>query len=190
VFDRSTWSRLQILCVLYIMPGPSNMKKKRKSQGKSQKTKSAKPHSFLESRRGSSSSSSRSPSQHLVTPPPVHVITSLKKPTLLDCDNDCFAEELVPQLVPFIYDPGTGPRVRDTRAFLTSRYFSQPPALDVGYWYRAVCYHANMYTRYRYVPSLLKKRSCKCCVLYYPRRRPWYVIFTLRRMVSRWVLHP
>ncbi|KAJ4478132.1 hypothetical protein J3R30DRAFT_3479680 [Lentinula aciculospora] len=31
---------------------------------------------------------------------------------------------------PYIHDPGTGPRVRNTRAFLASRYFSQPPALD------------------------------------------------------------
>jgi hypothetical protein len=30
---------------------------------------------------------------------------------------------------PNIYDPGNGPRVRDTRAFLSS-YFAQPPALD------------------------------------------------------------
>jgi len=39
------------------------------------------------------------------------------------------ADELVPQ-TPYIYDPGNGPRVRDTRAFLTSSYFSQPPALE------------------------------------------------------------
>lgn len=30
---------------------------------------------------------------------------------------------------PNIYDPGNGPRVRDTRAFLSS-FFAQPPALD------------------------------------------------------------
>lgn len=46
-------------------------------------------------------------------------------------DGGYFNEEPEPQLTPFIYDPGTGPRVRDTRAFLTSRYFSQPPALDI-----------------------------------------------------------
>lgn len=117
------------------MPGPSNTKKKRKSQGKPQKKRSAtKPHPLLDAHdsRCSSSSSSRSPSQHLLTPPPIHVITSAtKKATLLDHGRGYFPEELVPQ-TPFIYDPGTGPRVRDTRAFLTSRYFSQPPALDVG----------------------------------------------------------
>jgi hypothetical protein len=30
---------------------------------------------------------------------------------------------------PFIFDPGNGPRVRDTRTFLGS-FFAQPPALD------------------------------------------------------------
>lgn len=30
---------------------------------------------------------------------------------------------------PNIYDPGNGPRVRDTRAFISS-FFAQPPALD------------------------------------------------------------
>ena len=34
----------------------------------------------------------------------------------------------VPQST-YIHDPGNGPRVRDTRAFLTS-FFAQPPTLD------------------------------------------------------------
>lgn len=34
--------------------------------------------------------------------------------------------------LPFIHDPGNGPRIRDTRAFLTSKFFAQPPALDVS----------------------------------------------------------
>ncbi|KAF8890676.1 hypothetical protein BD779DRAFT_1416443, partial [Infundibulicybe gibba] len=36
---------------------------------------------------------------------------------------------LVPRL-PYIHDPGNGPRVRDTRAFLSSSYFAQPPAWE------------------------------------------------------------
>ncbi|EAU87554.1 hypothetical protein CC1G_12353 [Coprinopsis cinerea okayama7 len=31
---------------------------------------------------------------------------------------------------PFIHDPGNGPRVRDAKAFLASRFFAQPPAWD------------------------------------------------------------
>lgn len=31
---------------------------------------------------------------------------------------------------PFIHDPGNGPRVRDTKEFLESEFFSQPPAFD------------------------------------------------------------
>ena len=118
------------------MPGPSNMKKKRKSQGKSQKKKPVKQNPLLNTTHGSqrclSPCSSRSDSQQLVTPPPVHVITWTKEATLPILNTDK-AEEHVPHLTPFIYDPGTGPRVRDTRAFLTSCYFSQPPALDVGF---------------------------------------------------------
>lgn len=39
------------------------------------------------------------------------------------CDDGVFIA------APNIYDPGNGPRVRDTRAFLSS-FFAQPPALD------------------------------------------------------------
>ncbi|KIY49815.1 hypothetical protein FISHEDRAFT_40387, partial [Fistulina hepatica ATCC 64428] len=34
---------------------------------------------------------------------------------------------------PTIYDPGSGPRVRDMRAFLASPYFPQPPAPDAEF---------------------------------------------------------
>jgi hypothetical protein len=120
----------------FIMPGPSNMKKKRKSQGKSQKKKPVKHNASSstthDSPRCLSACSSRSDSQQPVTPPPVHVITSTKAQATLSVLS-VKAEEHVPHLTPFIYDPGTGPRVRDTRAFLTSRYFSQPPALEVKF---------------------------------------------------------
>ncbi|KAF8346647.1 hypothetical protein F5887DRAFT_834094, partial [Amanita rubescens] len=33
--------------------------------------------------------------------------------------------------IPYIYDPGNGPRVRDTHAFLSSRYFAQKPAMHI-----------------------------------------------------------
>ncbi|KAG5638954.1 hypothetical protein H0H81_008454 [Sphagnurus paluster] len=39
--------------------------------------------------------------------------------------------QAMPPQVPFIHDPGNGPRVRDTRAFIESKFFSQPPALDI-----------------------------------------------------------
>ncbi|KAK7443571.1 hypothetical protein VKT23_015744 [Stygiomarasmius scandens] len=39
------------------------------------------------------------------------------------------ALDIFPQQ-PYIHDPGNGPRVRDTRAFLASAYFAQAPALD------------------------------------------------------------
>lgn len=126
------------------MPGPSNIRKKRKSQGKVQKRKSERPRPSLDSQGNtversmsydSSSPLSRSPSQLLTPPPPFHVITPFKEATLLDNDehNDNYlTEDLMPQS-PFIHDPGNGPRVRDTRAFLTSKFFAQPPALDVSF---------------------------------------------------------
>ncbi|KIM57021.1 hypothetical protein SCLCIDRAFT_1219860 [Scleroderma citrinum Foug A] len=40
----------------------------------------------------------------------------------IDCDDALLA-------APNIYDPGTGPRVRNAREFLTS-YFAQPPSLN------------------------------------------------------------
>jgi hypothetical protein len=39
------------------------------------------------------------------------------------------AEELPEQPHTYLYDPGNGPRVRDTRAFLSS-YFAHPPSLS------------------------------------------------------------
>ncbi|THV02658.1 hypothetical protein K435DRAFT_749049 [Dendrothele bispora CBS 962.96] len=47
-------------------------------------------------------------------------------------DEDENSEEppgILPQK-PYIHDPGNGPRVRDTRAFLASGYFAQAPALN------------------------------------------------------------
>ncbi|KAK0213500.1 hypothetical protein IW262DRAFT_310731 [Armillaria fumosa] len=55
-------------------------------------------------------------------PKPVSPAPKPVSPTLTDHD-------VVPKL-PFIYDPGNGPRVRDTSSFLSS-FFAQAPALDI-----------------------------------------------------------
>lgn len=49
-------------------------------------------------------------------------------------DDDSVLDHLAEYLplLPFIHDPGNGPRIRDTRAFLTSKFFAHPPALDVS----------------------------------------------------------
>lgn len=45
------------------------------------------------------------------------------------CDPPIPYDEGILIATPNIYDPGNGPRVRDTRAFLSS-FFAQPPALE------------------------------------------------------------
>ena len=105
------------------------------------------------------SPSSRSPSQQVLTPPPdvpsTHLGTREHSPEqpngsqspylhsyAYDKDDDQQQYQQQPSSaysttegclppVPYIYDPGNGPRVRDTRAFLSSKYFAQTPAMDV-----------------------------------------------------------
>ncbi|KAF8064194.1 hypothetical protein FPV67DRAFT_1503890 [Lyophyllum atratum] len=147
------------------MPGPSNIRKQRKSQGKSQKksnqvngqlhlstsdSEDSSPSTSFDRDEDSSSPCSRSPT-HLITPPP-HI--QAQREILITPVDDApqhhdrgFHDEGVsfepkgeveidamPQPIPqapFIHDPGNGPRVRDTRAFLASKFFSQPPALEI-----------------------------------------------------------
>ena len=133
------------------MPGPSNAKRK---AAKSKKKKTVKPtvkpavettiitessstiteSSIIQSSNGSSSSPS--PDLLLLTPPPLSILSSCisipdkhPPPSMPRLDLDHIEEILCQK--PFIHDPGNGPRVRDTRAFLASSYFSQPPALHV-----------------------------------------------------------
>ncbi|KIJ61225.1 hypothetical protein HYDPIDRAFT_177122 [Hydnomerulius pinastri MD-312] len=121
------------------MPGPCNIKKKKKQQTKREKKGlSARP-------------SLDSQVEHDDPPPPVYeperVINDLNdlcpeydayepyeppqpyeppepyRPLTHESDDD-----LLPS-TPNIYDPGNGPRVRNARAFLSS-FFAQPPSLD------------------------------------------------------------
>ncbi|KAJ6476268.1 hypothetical protein C8R45DRAFT_834205 [Mycena sanguinolenta] len=104
------------------MPGPCNSHQKRKKN----RDKRAKPRLSLES----TSSESSTDSQHIQTPPPISSI--LHTPPRVADEDAVFEEEGSSQELfqkPFIYDPGNGHRVRDTRAFLSS-FFAQPPALD------------------------------------------------------------
>ncbi|KAJ4498724.1 hypothetical protein C8R41DRAFT_123689 [Lentinula lateritia] len=68
----------------------------------------------------------KNPNHIINRPSPEYVQKSLSYPP----ENGIEYDSQIQLQEPYIYDPGNGPRVRDTRAFLASRYFSQPPALD------------------------------------------------------------
>ncbi|KAJ7088538.1 hypothetical protein C8R43DRAFT_1115216 [Mycena crocata] len=118
------------------MPGPCNSKRKQKYGNKR-----SKPRLSLEST-SSDFSTASSDSQHIRTPSPISPGQG-HDPKVADDEPNVFPTEdaytrknsytqedaYLPQK-PFIHDPGNGPRVRDTRAFLTSSFFAQPPALD------------------------------------------------------------
>jgi hypothetical protein len=91
----------------------------------------------------------------------------------LDLDH---IEEVLCQK-PFIHDPGNGPRVRDTRAFLASSYFSQPPALDVRHpgFDPALESRLPLKLRSHYVPNSHKTRCYRCYAPSYQRKLPWWV---------------
>lgn len=90
------------------MPGPCNNRRKKKQNTKRDKK---------------NSSDKRDPS------PPEHPHDD--DPHLHECPDDSPApsDGGVFIATPNIYDPGNGPRVRDTRTFLSS-FFAHPPALD------------------------------------------------------------
>ncbi|KAJ3985873.1 hypothetical protein F5890DRAFT_1572633 [Lentinula detonsa] len=95
------------------MPGPSNGRKKRKSGGKTQRKKFT-------------VNVTHQISHNTITNASIYDATDEHNQPH---QNHQFNPHLLLQ-EPYIHDPGNGPRVRNTRAFLKSRYFSQPPALD------------------------------------------------------------
>lgn len=126
------------------MPGPSNARKKpRKSSGKHHKNRkpssSKPPHSSNNDARRSDASfvplsrspSPTSPSQPITPASPVEFYSLRVKEAQTKVTPLCEAfprpDITLPQ-EPFIYDPGNGPRVRSTGAFLAS-FFAQKPAL-------------------------------------------------------------
>ena len=128
------------------MPGPCNKKKKRRPAHKIQKTTKNPPELQTkleaetcdpEQKPGDSSPScSRTPSQHLLTPPPIPYCP-IDQPkdledlyTFDDADPKCLNDDFFLP-APYIYDPGNGPRVRDAHAFISSKYFAQEPAMHV-----------------------------------------------------------
>ena len=173
------------------MPGPSNAKRK---AAKSKKKKTAKPtvkptvettviteSSTIQSSNGSSSSSP-SPDLLLLTPPPLSILSSCisipdkhPPPSMPQLDLHHIEEVLCQK--PFIHDPGNGPRVRDTRAFLASSYFSQPPALDVRYPVFRSALESRLSPNHRshYVPKSHKTRCYRCYAPSYQKKPPWCV---------------
>jgi hypothetical protein len=126
------------------MPGPCNKKKKRRPAHKTQKTTKnpPEPQTKLEAetcdpeQKPGDSSPSRTPSQHLLTPPPIPYCP-IDQPkdwedlyTFDDADPKCLNDDFFLP-APYIYDPGNGPRVRDAHAFISSKYFAQEPAMHV-----------------------------------------------------------
>ena len=136
------------------MPGPCNKKKKRRPAHKTQKTTKnpPEPETKLEAEtcdpERPSPSCSRTPSQHLLTPPPIPYcpVDQSKTYTFDDADPNCLNDDFfLPP--PYIYDPGSGPRVRDAHAFISSKYFAQEPAMHVR--------HCNLSARLQ-----LNRNSC------------------------------
>ncbi|KAH9887079.1 hypothetical protein C8Q73DRAFT_714618 [Cubamyces lactineus] len=129
------------------MPGPRNQKKKRNAHNK-------KDRKLLQQQPPPTSSKSPSPTPAPATPPslsepiqdvsgegstyslppqPHHDIYQ-KEPDIQQIvppPIDEHEQQIPPMLLqkPFIYDPGNGPRVKDPRAFLSSR-FAAPPSFD------------------------------------------------------------
>ncbi|KAF8637164.1 hypothetical protein AX17_003068 [Amanita inopinata Kibby_2008] len=127
------------------MPGPSNNRRRRKATSKTRKNntkKSCKSKTEFDEKaaerlhelsqqldESSPPSSTRSPSQ-LLTPSPVPYQRTYEQQK--DWENlYAFEEDQFLPPTPYIHDPGNGPRVRDTRAFLSSSFFAQKPALDI-----------------------------------------------------------
>lgn len=117
------------------MPGPNN-KKKRKAQSKN-KNKNVLQTVQPDARPPTPTASRHSPSlPSTELPTPLSISNEHPIDSLLDQQQDKSypylpQSELLLLEKPFIYDPGNGPRVRDTRAFLASKFFAQPPAWDV-----------------------------------------------------------
>jgi hypothetical protein len=116
------------------MPGPRNAKKKRKSEGKKEKSARGKERPSLDSQSPNSAADTESRSRNL-SPLPLTLQPFAERQVVKPFDfldrgtspNTPFEDALLKS--PYIHDPGNGPRVRDTRTFLSS-YFAQPAALD------------------------------------------------------------
>lgn len=114
------------------MPGPCNIKKKRKSQA--HKAKKAKVRRSLETLPLNTSAAREAVlSLSEVITPQCNQPLTIKEIEVEDHKVVADAQqqqtiEIVPQ-TPYIHDPGNGPRVRDTRTFLTS-FFAHPPSLE------------------------------------------------------------
>ena len=127
------------------MPGPSNsnVKRKRKSRGKDNKSQKtlpvfAQPQLSQESTAQEPPTDYKSnlpslpPSPYLRTPSPLPYRLQNSKERLFSLDDHVpgTVEEVMLKQ-PFIYDPGNGPRVRIAKEFISS-FFAQPPAFDVS----------------------------------------------------------
>ncbi|KZP30032.1 hypothetical protein FIBSPDRAFT_777662 [Athelia psychrophila] len=109
------------------MPGPRNQKKKRKSQVKPPpKPVSPRPESFSDV--NTTECADRSASVPHPLHSPIGAFSQVQEELDVHNTEHEAHDGLVPQ-TPYIHDPGNGPRVRDTRAFLYS-YFAQPPGLN------------------------------------------------------------
>lgn len=113
------------------MPGPCNIKKKRKAQAhKAKKAKARRSLETLPLNTSAAYETALGPPE-AVTPQCNQSLT-FKEIEFIDrnvvADVEQQAVEIVPQ-TPYIHDPGNGPRVRDTRTFLTS-FFAHPPSLE------------------------------------------------------------
>ena len=129
------------------MPGPSNsnVKRKRKSRGKDNKSQNvllvpAQSQLCQESTTAqvpptdydSNLSSPPQPPPYLRTPSPLPYQLQSSKERLFSLDDHVpgTVEEVMLKQ-PFIFDPGNGPRVRIAKEFISS-FFAQPPAYDVS----------------------------------------------------------
>ena len=147
---------LTFILPLLQMPGPSNsnVKRKRKSRGKANKSQNvllipAQSQLSQESTTAqepptdynSDLPSLPPPPPYLRTPSPLPYQWQNSKERLLSLDDHVPATvEEVMLKQPFIYDPGNGPRVRVAKEFISS-FFAQPPAYDVSF----MCASSNYY---------------------------------------------
>jgi hypothetical protein len=113
------------------MPGPRNIKKKRKSGTKREKNARGKESSSLDNHQPSADLKPLSPS--LSPLPPRLPLQPYNARQFSEClelvERKTAPLDEILLKTPYIHDPGNGPRVRDTRTFLAS-YFAQPPTLE------------------------------------------------------------
>lgn len=127
------------------MPGPSNVKRKRKSRGKdNNKSQSgillvpaqSQLNHWQDSATTHTAQEPLADYELNITSPPSKPRS--RTPSPLPHHDSSLLDDHVPGAVeeamfkqPFIHDPGNGPRVRIAKDFITS-FFAQPPAFDVS----------------------------------------------------------